>query len=79
MFFFSKIKEYLLYLTVFLSVTGGIFLRGFLKGKKSEQDKQVKQEQKAIEARKEINENVSKASDSELDSIASKWMRDKQR
>lgn len=78
MFIFNKVKEYILYATVFLSVVGGIFLKGFLRGKKAEQEKTAKQEQKAIEARKETNETVSKASDSELDSIASKWMRDKQ-
>ncbi len=77
MFIFNKIKEYILYATVVFSVVGGIFLRGFLKGKRSEKDKNKQLEDKAIEARKEINDKVSKASDSELDSIASKWMRDK--
>jgi hypothetical protein len=77
MFIFSKIKEYILYATVVFSVVGGVFLRGFFKGKKAEQDKNRELENKAIEARKEIDEKVSKASDSELDRIASKWMRDK--
>lgn len=75
MFIFSKIKEWLLYASVLVSVVGGIYLKGFFKGKQSEKQKQQEYNNKAIEVRKEINNEISKASDSELDARASNWMR----
>ena len=75
MFIISKIKEWVLYVSVLISVVGGIYLRGFLKGKQAEKQKQQEYDNKALETRREINNEISKASDSELDSRASKWMR----
>jgi hypothetical protein len=74
-FIISKIKEWVLYVSVLLSVVGGIYLRGFLKGKQTEKQKQQEYDNKALETRREINNEISKSSDSELDSRASKWMR----
>jgi hypothetical protein len=74
-FIISKIKEWVLYVSVLLSVVGGIYLRGFLKGKQAEKQKQQEYDNKALETRREINNEISKSSDSELNSRASKWMR----
>ena len=75
MFIISKIKEWVLYVSVLISVVGGIYLKGFLKGKQSEKQKQQEYDNKALETRREINNEISKSSDSELYRRASKWMR----
>jgi hypothetical protein len=75
MFILSKIKEWFLYVSILISVVGGFYLRGFLNGRQSEKQKQQEETNKAIEVRKEINNEISKASDSELDARAASWMR----
>lgn len=75
MFIIDKIKEWFLHIAILVSVVGGIYIRGFLKGKQSEKQKQQEENNKALEIRKEINDDLSKASDSELDARASSWMR----
>lgn len=75
MFLFSRIKEWFLHIAIFISVVGGVYLRGFLKGRESEKQKQQERDAKAIEVRREINNEISKSSDAELDARASGWMR----
>lgn len=75
MFILDKVKEWFLHIAILISVVGGIYIRGFLKGKQSEKLKQQEETNKAIEVRKEINNEISKSSDSELDARASNWMR----
>lgn len=73
----DKIKEWLLYVFVFVSVVGGIFLKGVLKGKDQEKRKNEELEAKAVKTRDEINDDVKNDSDTDLDKRASKWMRER--
>lgn len=71
----SKLKEWFLYAFVLVSVAGGIFFRGVLKGKDQERRKNEELEAEAVKTRDKINDEVKNASDSDLDKRASKWMR----
>ena len=73
----AKIKEWFLYAFVFVSVVGGIFLKGVLKGKDQERRKNEELEAKAVKTRDEINDDVKNDSDTDLDKRASKWMRER--